>query len=84
MTIMSARTASLVSSGQPPTTALTIGLHTSFAVVAGLAVVALVLALFLRNPKPTVAPTDSVAALDSAHDLDVEHQAAQRHEQPQP
>jgi hypothetical protein len=73
-----------VSSGQPPTTALTIGLHTSFAVVAGVAVVALVLALFLNNPKPVVGPPESVAGLDSARDLDVEHRAAERHEQPQP
>jgi len=84
VTVMSARTASLVSSGQPPTTALTIGLHTSFAVVAGLAVVALVLALFLHNPKPAVGSTEPVADLDSAHDLDVEHRAVERHEQPQP
>src|SRR5215203_3375188 len=84
VTVMSARTASLVSSGQPPTTALTIGLHTSFAVVAGLAVVALVLALFLHNPKPAVGSTEPVADFDSAHDLDVEHRAVERHEQPQP
>jgi MFS transporter, DHA2 family, lincomycin resistance protein len=84
VTIMSARTASLVSSGLTSTTALTIGLHTSFAVVAGAAVVALVLALFLNNPKPVVGPPESVAGLDSAHDLDVEHRAAERHEQPQP
>lgn len=84
VTIMSARTASLVSSGLPSTTALTIGLHTSFAVVAGAAVVALVLALFLKNPRPVVGPPESVAGLDSARDLDVEHRAAERHEQPQP
>jgi DHA2 family lincomycin resistance protein-like MFS transporter len=84
VTVMSARTASLVSSGQPPTTALTIGLHTSFAVVADVAVVALVLALFLHNPKPAVGPTEPVADLDSARDLDVEHRAVERHEQPQP
>src|SRR5215207_585567 len=82
--IMAARAASLLSSGQPQVDALASGLNTSFAVGAGVAIVAVVLALFLKNPRPAAGPPGSTDGLDSAHDLDVEHRAAERHEQPQP
>ena len=84
VTIMAARTASLMSSGRPQVTALTAGLHTSFAVVMALAIVAVVLALFLTNPKPLAGSPGLVDGLNSAHDLDVEHRHADRTEQPQP
>jgi DHA2 family lincomycin resistance protein-like MFS transporter len=84
VTIMAARTASLMSSGRPQVTALTAGLHTSFAVVMALAIVAVVLALFLTNPKPLAGSPGPVDGLNSAHDLDVEHRHADRTEQPQP
>jgi DHA2 family lincomycin resistance protein-like MFS transporter len=84
VTIMASRAASLLSSGHPQVDALASGLNTSFAVGAGVAVVAVVLALFLKNPRPAAGPPGSADGLDSAHDLDVEHRDAERTEQPQP
>jgi DHA2 family lincomycin resistance protein-like MFS transporter len=55
VTIMAGRTIRLVSAGTPALAAQVSGLHTAFAVAAGVAVLAVVLSLFLRNPKPAVA-----------------------------
>jgi DHA2 family lincomycin resistance protein-like MFS transporter len=55
VTIMAGRTISLVSAGTPKLAAQISGLHAAFAVAAGVAVLAVVLALFLRNRSPTLA-----------------------------
>jgi DHA2 family lincomycin resistance protein-like MFS transporter len=73
--IMAGRMASLMSRGVPLVAAETAGLHASFAVVAAVGVVIVVLALFLRNRKP---------GEGSANDLDVEHGRAHVAEQLEP
>jgi DHA2 family lincomycin resistance protein-like MFS transporter len=63
VTIMAGRTMSLMSAGMSKLDAQVSGLHTAFAVAAGVAVLAVVLSLFLRNPKPA---TGSDAQPDAA------------------
>jgi len=58
VTIMAGRTISLVSAGTPNLAAQVSGLHAAFAVAAGVAVLAVVLALFLRNPPRPVEDID--------------------------
>jgi DHA2 family lincomycin resistance protein-like MFS transporter len=67
--IMASRTATLVQAGQPELVALSGGISTAFAVAAAISVGAIVLAVFMRNPKPEPA--------GSAEDLDVELRLAE-------
>ncbi len=71
--IMVARTATLTAAGQPAVTALNGGLNTAFLVAAAISIVAVVLALFMRNPKPEPADPER-----SADDFDVEAGAPDR------
>jgi MFS transporter, DHA2 family, lincomycin resistance protein len=64
--IMSARTATLVASGQPEVVALNGGLNTAFGVAAVVSIGAIVLATFMRRTVPEKPPEAS------ADDLDVE------------
>ena len=65
--IMVARTATLTAAGQSDVVALNGGLNTAFLVAAGVSIGAIVLALFMRNPKP-----QRQDPAGSADDLDVE------------
>ena len=65
--IMVSRTATLIEAGQPELTALNGGLNLSFLVAAAVSVGAIVLAAFMRNPKPEPAGPEH-----STDDLDVE------------
>jgi len=77
--IMAARTTTLTQAGQPAVTAMNGGLNTAFAVAAAVSIAAVVLALFMRNPKPE--PQDLNG---SADDLDVEQGLADRPVDAQP
>jgi DHA2 family lincomycin resistance protein-like MFS transporter len=66
--IMVARTATLTGAGQPGAVALNGGLNLAFAVAAAVSIVAVVLAAFMRNPKPE--------APGSADDLEIEQRTA--------
>ena len=74
--IMAARTATLVEAGQPELAALNGGLSLAFLVAAVISIGAIVLALFMRNPKPE--------PQESADDLDVEEGLADRAVDAQP
>ena len=78
--IMVARTATLTAAGQSETVALNGGLNTAFMVAAGVSVVAVVLAVFMRNPKPE----PQAEAAGSADDLDVEGDPADGVRDPEP
>jgi DHA2 family lincomycin resistance protein-like MFS transporter len=80
--IMVARAATLTEAGQAELTALNGGLNTSFLVAAAVSIGAVVLALFMRNPKPE--PQDSTGSAGSADDLDVEEGPADRAVDAQP
>ena len=77
--IMVARTATLTEAGQSEVTALNGGINTAFAVASAVSIGAVVLALFMRSPKPE--PPDSAG---SANDLDIEERAADRAVDAQP
>jgi DHA2 family lincomycin resistance protein-like MFS transporter len=62
VTIMAGRTISLVSAGTSHLAAQVSGLHAAFAVATGVAVLAVVLALFLRNPPRPVGEIDGASA----------------------
>ena len=74
--IMSSRTATLIEAGQPELVALNGGLSLSFLVAAVVSIGAIVLATFMRNPKPE--------PQESADDLDVEEGLADRSVDAQP
>ena len=78
--IMVARTATLTAAGQSETVALNGGINTAFMVAAGVSVVAVVLAVFMRNPKPE----PQADATGSADDLDVEGNPADGVRDPEP
>jgi hypothetical protein len=67
--------ASLIDDGSSELAAETAGLQTAFAVLMIFAVVAIVLALFLKNPQP---------GNGSADHLDVEHGGAELSKEPDP
>jgi MFS transporter, DHA2 family, lincomycin resistance protein len=71
--IMASRTETLIEAGQPELTALNGGLSLAFLVAAVVSIGAIVLAVFMRNPKP-----EPVEPEGSADDLDVEAGAADR------
>jgi DHA2 family lincomycin resistance protein-like MFS transporter len=75
ITVMSSRMASLMHGGSSEIAAETAGLQTAFAVLMIFAVVAIVLALFLKNSQP---------ANGSADHLDVEHGRAELSKEPDP
>ena len=75
ITVMSSRMASLIDDGSSKLAAETAGLQTAFAVLMIFAVVAIVLALFLKNSQP---------ANGSADHLDVEHGRAELSKEPDP
>ena len=74
--IMVSRTATLIEAGQPELTALNGGLSLAFLVAAVISIGAIVLAVFMRNPKPE--------PQESADDLDVEEGLADRTVDAQP
>ena len=57
--IMSSRTATLIEAGQPELTALNGGLSLAFLVAAVVSIGAIVLAVFMRNPKPEPAEPEA-------------------------
>jgi DHA2 family lincomycin resistance protein-like MFS transporter len=75
ITVMSSRMASLIDDGSSKLAAETAGLQAAFAVLMIFAVVAIVLALFLKNAQP---------ANGSADHLDVEHGRAELSKEPDP
>jgi DHA2 family lincomycin resistance protein-like MFS transporter len=62
VTIMAGRTISLVSAGTSKLAAQVSGLHAAFAVATGVAVLAVALSLFLRNPPRPVGEIDGAPA----------------------
>jgi DHA2 family lincomycin resistance protein-like MFS transporter len=75
ITVMSGRMASLMDGGSSELAAETAGLQAAFAILVIFTVVAIVLALFLKNPQP---------ANGSADHLDVEHAGAELSKEPNP
>jgi DHA2 family lincomycin resistance protein-like MFS transporter len=53
VTILAVRTQNLVASGVPPLVAENAGINTAFAVASMIGIVAVILALFMRNPTPS-------------------------------
>ena len=68
VTILTARSLSAGASGMSPVAAQNAGLHSAFLVAAGIGVVAIVVAAFLRSPRPGEQPSDHEPSDDELAD----------------